>query len=111
MHSEWVLVFDDVAEASKNFPINSTKTIRIDKHTICLSRLIDGFFAIHDSCPHEKVSLSNGKCSANGMIECPWHHYLFDIRSGKNIGNTCGNVATYEVKTENNQLFIQILTP
>lgn len=110
MPSEWVLVFDNLVEATNNFPICSTKTIRINEHRICLSRLTDGFFAISDNCPHEQVSLSNGKCSTNGIIECPWHHYLFDLKTGKNIGNTCKSVKTYPVKTEANQLFIQIHT-
>lgn len=106
MPKEWILVFDNLIESSKHFSINTSKTIRFGTRTISLSRLHDGFFALKDECSHDGASLSKGRCTPSEKIECPWHHYLFDIRTGKNIGGTCPDTLTYQVKTENNQLFI-----
>ena len=82
---EWVLIFDNMENASNTFPVNESKLVRIGNKRICLSRLHDGFFALDDDCPHQGASMAMGNCKANGIIECPWHHYLFDIRTGKNI--------------------------
>lgn len=105
---EWVTVFENLSESIKTFPVNSSKTIRIGTYTICLSRLHDGFFALDDKCPHEGISLSKGRCLPQGAIECPWHQYLFDVRTGKNIGNTCSDNTTYIVSIENNELRIKV---
>lgn len=105
---EWVLVFDNVEKASTTFAINESKLVRIGENKICLSRLHDGFFAFDDTCPHQGASLSMGDCKPNGTVQCPWHHFLFDVRNGKNVGNTATDIKTYEVKIEHNQLFIAV---
>lgn len=103
---EEVVIFKDVTKALTTFPIFSSKVIKIASLRICITRLEDGFYAIDDTCPHEKASLAQGKCSSNGLIECPWHHYLFDIKTGKNLGNTCADLTSYQVNLSQNRLSI-----
>ena len=40
------------------------------------------FFAVGDTCTHEKASLSEGYLD-QGEIECPLHASRFDIRTGR----------------------------
>jgi phenylpropionate dioxygenase-like ring-hydroxylating dioxygenase large terminal subunit len=44
-----------------------------------------GVSALHDRCPHRGVSLSLGKVTADGCLECPFHAWRFDGQ-GKNCG-------------------------
>ena len=41
------------------------------------------FYALHDSCPHKKVALSEGRvtsggCGPNKFIQCSYHGWAFD---------------------------------
>ena len=48
---------------------------------VCLVRVGDDVFAVHDECTHESVPLSEGDVDA-GAIECWRHGSRFDLRSG-----------------------------
>jgi nitrite reductase/ring-hydroxylating ferredoxin subunit len=41
----------------------------------------DAFFALDDTCPHEKASLADGWLE-NGEIECPLHQSRFSLKTG-----------------------------
>lgn len=103
----WVKVIDDLA--SFNFPHFSSKQVTFQNETICLSRLSgNNFKAISDTCSHDGASLSAGKLSQQNSVECPWHHYHFDLSSGECINHDCPSMKTFPVKIENNQLFINL---
>lgn len=42
----------------------------------------DGPHAVLDACPHHGASLRDGRWS-RATIECPWHGWVFDVRTGK----------------------------
>jgi len=51
---------------------------------VLLARLEDGTVAAASSiCPHQGEDLSGGRVYM-GAIDCPLHHYLYDLRSGIN---------------------------
>lgn len=105
---EWVKIFSSEEEAKRRIPLNSVVPVLIGNHEVCLGHLHDGFYAIDDLCPHQAASLGKGRCLPNGMVECPWHHYLFDLRTGSNKGETAMDVERYEVKVNEEGLFIGI---
>lgn len=41
----------------------------------------DDYYALDDTCPHEKASLGEGWLE-DGEIECPLHQSRFNLRSG-----------------------------
>jgi nitrite reductase/ring-hydroxylating ferredoxin subunit len=94
----WVKIFDSEKEALTILLINSVRKMTLNGKDYCLIRNSEGIFAISDSCSHDRASLSQGKCNANGRIECPWHHYLFDPSSGKCINHNCTSLETFPVK-------------
>ncbi len=103
---EWVKIFDSSKEAQKLFPLNAVKTIRIGEKRICLGRLSDGFYAIEDTCSHEGASLGKGICRSDGYVICPWHHYLFDLRTGKAVTKNCEDHHTFAVNESEDGIFI-----
>ncbi len=48
---------------------------------VCLVRLGDEIFAVHDECTHESVPLSEGDVDGRA-IECWRHGSRFDLRTG-----------------------------
>ena len=51
------------------------------KARLALCRLGRRHFALNEPCPQQGASLSDG-CVVNGLIECPVHYGLFDVRTG-----------------------------
>ena len=48
---------------------------------------VDGtFYAMDNSCPHAGGPLGEGKVNG-GIVECPWHGWRFDIRTGTRVEN------------------------
>lgn len=42
-------------------------------------------FAVSNKCRHLFASLGKGKVDKDGCLECPAHHALFDVESGKMV--------------------------
>ena len=102
----WVKVIENIE--SFTFPNLTSKKVIIDNEAICLSKVNGLFYAISDKCPHDGGPMSAGSCFQNTIIECPWHHFRFSLTDGKSLGNKTSNIRTYNVKIENNQLFIEL---
>ena len=86
----WVKIFtskDDFLNKVKERSVN--KLIINDKH-FCITRLDNKIYIHSNECSHEKANMSNGKLK-NNSLECPWHHYQFDLETGNPIdyNNKC----------------------
>lgn len=55
------------------------------------------FFAIDDLCPHQGASLGLGSLHA-GRVICPWHSWVFELRTGRCPRESHPGVATYAVR-------------
>ena len=60
------------------------RKVRAGDSMVLLARLEDGALAATAvTCPHEGADLSQGEVYM-GAIDCPRHHYLYDLQSGRN---------------------------
>jgi nitrite reductase/ring-hydroxylating ferredoxin subunit len=65
-------------------------------------------FALEDCCTHARIPLSGGWVE-NGCACCPWHGAEFDLESGKALSlPATGKVATYVVRVEGDEIFVDI---
>lgn len=80
----------------------------LDGHAICVIKLREGVYAVHDRCPHAAGKLSGGFVDA-GCIECPLHGARFDVRSGQVVSGPvlCG-VRTYPVVIESDVVYVEL---
>lgn len=69
----------------KIFELNGTR--------FCLNRWQGAWIVYGAICPHLLGPLEEGAIDRQGHIICPWHGYRFDIKTGKNIDGTCGDLA------------------
>jgi nitrite reductase/ring-hydroxylating ferredoxin subunit len=68
---------------------------------------VDGnFYAIENFCPHKGAPLADGRICGHS-IECDWHGWQFDLRTGE--CSTNGNeIETYEVIVEEGLIKIRV---
>lgn len=97
-------------EVCNESDIDTDDLIRFDYKnlTFCIYHLSDGFYATDGICTHEAVHLEDGYIE-DGMIECPMHQGVFEIKTGKaKMLPACKNLKTYQVKVENEKIYINL---
>ena len=63
--------------------------------------------AISGVCLHQGGPLGQGNV-ADGHVICPWHAWEFDCRTGANVFDPGQCVATFPVKVEGEEIFLQV---
>jgi nitrite reductase/ring-hydroxylating ferredoxin subunit len=73
------------AVPSAELAVFSLRRVEVGGRPFLLARLEDGCVAAASpSCPHEGADLGEGTLYM-GAVNCPRHHYLYDLRTGENI--------------------------
>ncbi len=71
--------------------------------TFCVAN-VDGKISVLDGvCPHEGGPLGEG-IVMDGRIECPWHQYSFDLRTGVAEQDPELKAKVFEATVENGEL-------
>jgi nitrite reductase (NADH) small subunit len=65
------------------------------------------FRAVENFCPHRGAPLAEGDPSGH-TIECAWHGWRFDLRTGACLNNPSEPVETYEVVVEDGWIKIKL---
>ncbi len=71
-----------VCEASE-IPVGEKKFFLVEKESIIVYHLEDGFFATQRYCSHTFAPLEGGKIIDGCQIQCPFHRARFDVRTGE----------------------------
>jgi NAD(P)H-dependent nitrite reductase small subunit len=75
--SRWVIV----AHAGDLSP-GRGRTVQVGTRALALFNDGGDLFAIDDTCPHQGASLGEGTLH-QGRVICPWHQWVFEVRSGR----------------------------
>jgi nitrite reductase/ring-hydroxylating ferredoxin subunit len=103
--TKWIRLAVSKEELMESIPESGLKKLTVDGKIICLVHYQNKFYAMRDRCPHQSASLSEGSCSADGFVVCPWHHYGFDVRNGRGPGYFTD---TFEIMEKADGIFIGI---
>jgi nitrite reductase/ring-hydroxylating ferredoxin subunit len=95
------------------------KIVEVDGLSIGVFNVDGEFYALNNTCPHQLAPLCEGEVtgitsaeavgeyewSRDGeIIKCPWHHWAFDITTGKSVFNPHEvRTRTYDVEVESSQ--------
>jgi len=116
-HDSWTTLGSAISLKEELLQNGSLKEILLSEKRILLSFVDEQFGAIDARCNHMGAPLVKGKVKNSG-VECPWHYWQFDLKNGKSLNNSfqplasCGGaVASYPLKIENGDLFIQLEAP
>ena len=78
-----------------------------DNKELALYNVGGQFHAVENFCPHKGAPLADGDLSGH-TIECAWHGWRFDIRTGACLNNPSEPVETYEVVVEDGWIKIRV---
>lgn len=87
---------------------NQMTVVQVGEQKVLLTRVQGRVCAVHSRCPHAAADLSQGTLY-NGKLECPDHHYVFDVQNGRILWppDEMLRLKRYEVTEENGQVNIQ----
>lgn len=78
-----------------------------DGTELALYNIEGKFYAIENSCPHRGAPLADGNLCGH-TIECDWHGWRFDVRTGECLTTVSGNVESYETVIEDGLIKIVV---
>lgn len=76
------------------------RVVQVNGRAVGVISIDDGFFAVHDRCPHMGASMCRGTVSGtfepaaphelvygrhDRVIRCPWHGWEFDLETGRSL--------------------------
>lgn len=91
---------DDVSNIGK------CKVFKIKDIEIAVFEEKDEYYAIENSCPHQRLGLCGGAIK-DKVISCPHHGWEFNLDTGKGVVMPY-DIRVFKTKVENNSLFIEV---
>jgi 3-phenylpropionate/trans-cinnamate dioxygenase ferredoxin subunit len=99
-------------------PTGKLAKVFIASRNVLLARLDDGTVAASAAaCPHQGTDLSDGMLYMDA-IDCPLHHYLYDLRTGQNryprdvfpadLAAPLADLRLYPVKEEDGWIWVKV---
>ena len=84
------------------------RLVEVNGIRVVLSRVGDDVYALSEVCAHQGGPLSEGRL-AGTRLACPWHGWMFDLRSGECLmPSRGGRVDTYPVTIEDGNIWVEI---
>ncbi len=88
-------------------PPGTARTVEVRGIRIALFNVDGTFYAVDNTCPHAGGPLGEGKLNG-GIVECPWHGWRFDVRTGQREHNPNFDVPCCRVRVEHGQVLIAL---
>jgi NAD(P)H-dependent nitrite reductase small subunit len=79
----------------------------LDGTELAVYHVGDEFYAIENFCPHKGAPLADGNLCGH-TVECDWHGWRFDLRTGQCLNRTHSSVERYEVRIEDGWIKIEV---
>ena len=81
------------------------RAVKVDGVAVAIFRVGERLFALKDACPHMGASLADGK--PEGLqVECHWHHWKFDLDTGRCHEREWAAADRYEVKLDGEDVLL-----
>ena len=69
---------------------------------------VDGtLYATGDTCLHQEGPLDEGTLEG-ALIECPWHGWRYDVKTGACVDRPAASVPCYEVRVEGDDVKVAV---
>lgn len=93
---------------AESVPPGRGATVKLkDGSEIALFNINGEFRAIENFCPHKGYPLADSRLYGN-IVECDWHGWRFDVRSGQCFTEPGCSVECYEVTVEDGWIKIAV---
>jgi nitrite reductase (NADH) small subunit len=74
---------------------------------VCLARLNGELSAVDNLCPHRQGPLGQGWIEG-GSVVCPWHSWIFDLKTGAAEFPEGERVAVFPVRVEGDDILVDL---
>lgn len=89
--------------------VGSMKTVSLSGKHIAIANVDGEFFAVDDTCSHEKCSLGTEGMLDGSIITCGCHGGQFEVSSGKVLSLPAPtDISSYQVKIEGSDIYVAI---
>ena len=85
MKWKWLKFADSRNDLENKLGSKEMIPVHFNNQNLLLVRHNNNYYLVKNKCPHQGVKLDHAKCE-NGFIVCPWHHYGFDLKTGRGAG-------------------------
>lgn len=82
---KWVKIAESQEDLNSKLMGKESCGFQSNSTAVLLLKHQDEYYLVKNKCPHQGIKLDQAKCS-DGMITCPWHHYSFDLKTGRGGG-------------------------
>ncbi len=86
---------------------NEAKEFHCGDKEICVANVNGDFSAMDNICLHRGGPLGQGIVEG-GKVVCPWHGWVWDLKTGEAQHNPNAKLAVYPLKVENGEVLIEI---
>jgi nitrite reductase (NADH) small subunit len=100
-------VYVTVAQVDE-IPPGTCRTVEVAGIFLALCNVNGVFLAVDNTCPHAGGPLGEGALEGE-VLECPWHGWRFNVRTGERPENPLIRVACVEVRVQGAD--VQVKTP
>jgi nitrite reductase (NADH) small subunit len=91
-----------------DIPSGSAIAVQAGRRTIAVFRVGDDFFAVNNACPHKGAALCDGEIIIEDkIVRCPWHHWNWQLDSGKLQADPRQALRTYEVTVDGGEVILR----
>ena len=92
----------------KLLPPGSATHVELDDgNALAVCNVAGALYAIDGICPHSGGPLGHGALDGP-ILTCPFHGWEFDCRTGTMPGDDLKLQATYPVKVEDGEIFVEL---
>lgn len=82
-----------------DLPEGKGKKVYVNQQPVALFRQGKEIYALSSVCAHQKGPLDQGRL-VQGVVECPWHYWTYDITTGSFLGKENFCLPRYEVRVK-----------
>jgi len=105
--------------STQDIPPDQCRLFFVGEKAVVIAHQGGRFFAVDGVCPHKGFELE-GATLWEGVIECPWHHYQYDLRTGQNrvpsdiypraLAERIEPIRTYPVEVRESEIWLDLET-
>ncbi len=83
------------------------RSVEVDGIGVALFNVEGTIYALNNTCPHAGGPLGEGKLNGE-LVECPWHGWRYNVRTGERPENPDFKVACYPVQVDGTLILVSI---
>ena len=94
----------------KDFREGRGRAVSLDGVQVAVFKTGEDFVAFSDACLHMGASLADGRLTGH-HVECAWHGWSYDVRTGQCDTKDWACIEVYEVKAEGSEVLLRRPAP